>query len=115
MKAKESNISPLIQYFPTGFPYSSLNDLYDISYDYGEAENMIGEQKQKVSKFQQYLAHSSLSVDGLDPVSVRRTPQLVTQPLELVGGHEAAWISRFINITSDSHLFMGSEFTGVTC
>ena len=30
-----------------GVPYSSLNDLYDISYDYGEAENMIGEQKQK--------------------------------------------------------------------
>ena len=69
-----------------GVPYSSLNDLYDISYDYGEAENMIGQQKQKLSRFSKKFAHSSLSVDGLDPVSVRRTPLLVTQPLELVGG-----------------------------
>ena len=27
----------------SGVAYSSLNDLYDISYDYGETENMIGE------------------------------------------------------------------------
>ena len=27
----------------TGVPYSSLNDLYDLSYDYGEAANMVGE------------------------------------------------------------------------
>ena len=28
----------------SGVPYGSLNDLYDISYDYDEAENIIGKE-----------------------------------------------------------------------
>ena len=55
-----------------------------MSYDYGDTENMIGEKM--ILKLLLIFDDLPPPVGGLDPVSARRTPHLVTQPMELVGG-----------------------------